>query len=78
MEVSGTTKWQEKEDLINRLGKAVSSSDGSQFCSGALNEIQDVLSSKNVNVHVLCSAVLAVGRIGKAMGKKIVMQMSWR
>eukprot|EP00957_Ditylum_brightwellii_P178998 13634750-Ditylum_brightwellii.AAC.1 len=78
MEVSGTTKWQEKENLIKRLGKAVSSSDGSQFRSGALNSIQDVLSSKNVNMHVLCSAVLAVGRIGKAMEKHLVMQMSWR
>jgi len=78
MEVSGTTKWQEKEDLIKRLGKAASSSDGSQFRSGALNAIQDVLSSKNVNVHVLRSAVLAVGRIGKAMEKHLVTQMSWR
>eukprot|EP00957_Ditylum_brightwellii_P208194 15356256-Ditylum_brightwellii.AAC.1 len=66
MEVSGTTKWQEKEDLIKHLGMVASSSNGNQCCSGALNTIQDVLSSKNLNIHVLCSAVLTVGWIKKA------------
>ena len=75
-------KWQEKKDLIERLGKSVARknkfNDGFPHSGTALNIIQDIIGSKNVNVHVLKSAIAAVEKIGYHLGANLVAEISWR
>jgi len=73
------SKWQEKSDLIKRLGMSISSKNRNNVHVGvALTEMQNIVSSKNVNVHVLRVAVIAVGKIGFALRHELVSHASWR
>ncbi|KAL7461850.1 hypothetical protein ACHAXS_002252 [Conticribra weissflogii] len=71
-------KWKDKADLISQLGHKASKQDGVHVRPQALNLIQDALGGKNVNVHVLRSALIAVGLIGVAMGSDLIKQSSWK
>ena len=70
-------KWKEKAELLMKLGKAVSRPEGRSFCEGALNYIQDIISSKNVNIHVLRSALLVVEKIGHAVKDELPHHIAW-
>ncbi|KAL7498964.1 hypothetical protein ACHAWT_010314 [Skeletonema menzelii] len=71
-------KWKEKAELLSYLGQGASKEDGRQVRPAALNIIQDTLGGKNVNVHVIRSALIASGMIGIAMGPELASQMSWK
>lgn len=71
-------KWKDKADLISQLGKGASRQDGRNSRTAALNIIQDTLSAKNGNVHVVRSSLIAVGMIGVSMGGELVLQNSWK
>ncbi|KAL9190920.1 hypothetical protein ACHAXT_000626 [Thalassiosira profunda] len=71
-------KWKDKAELLSHLGKGASRPDGRHSRTGALNVIQDTLGTKNVNVHVLRSSLIAAGMIGVSMGGELVTQISWK
>jgi len=71
-------KWKEKADKLNQLGKAVGKHQGRASCGNALNYIQDIISSKNVNINVLRSALLVVGKIGQAMKHELSSHIAWK
>lgn len=71
-------KWKEKADLLIKLGKAVSYPQEKQHCEAALNYIQDVISAKNVNIHVLRSALVVVEKIGCALGRELPNFIAWK
>ena len=71
-------KWKDKADLLLKLGKAVSQPQDKQHCETALNYIQDVISAKNVNVHVLRSALVVVEKIGYALGSELPSHIAWK
>lgn len=71
-------KWKDKAELLSQLGKGASRQDGQHVRSSALNVIQDTLGAKNVNVHVIRSALIAAGMIGISMGGELVLQNSWK
>jgi len=71
-------KWKDKAELLSHLGQGASREDGHHVRSAALNIIQDTLGGKNVNVHVIRSALIASGMIGIAMGTELATQMSWK
>jgi hypothetical protein len=71
-------KWKDKADLLLKLGNAVSQPQDKQHCETALNYIQDVISAKNVNVHVLRSALLVVEKIGYALGCELPSHIAWK
>jgi len=71
-------KWKEKAELLSHLGQGASREDGHHVRQAALNIIQDTLGGKNVNVHVIRSALIASGMIGIAMGPELASQMSWK
>ncbi len=71
-------KWKEKAELLSYLGQGASREDGRHVRQAALNIIQDTLGGKNVNVHVIRSALIASGMIGIAMGPELASQMSWK
>lgn len=77
MEVA-QAKWKDKADLLIKLGKAVSQPQDRQHCETALNYIQDVISAKNVNVHVLRSALIVVEKIGYALGSELPSHIAWK
>ncbi|EJK70052.1 hypothetical protein THAOC_08628 [Thalassiosira oceanica] len=71
-------KWKDKADLISQLGKGASSQDGKHSRTAALNVIEVNLGAKNVNVHIVRSALIAAGMIGVSMGGEMVAQVSWK
>ena len=71
-------KWKNKAELLSHLGQGASRDDGRHVRSAALNIIQDTLGGKNVNVHVIRSALIASGMIGIAMGSELASQISWK
>ncbi len=71
-------KWKEKADLLIKLGKAVSKPEGRSWCEGALNYIQDIISAKNVNIHVLRSALVVVDKVGHVLGDELPHHVAWR
>jgi len=71
-------KWKDKAELLSHLGQGASREDGRNVRTAALNIIQDTLGGKNVNVHVIRSALIASGMIGIAMGTELATQMSWK
>lgn len=71
-------KWKEKAELLSHLGQGASREDGRHVRPAALNIIQDTLGGKNVNVHVIRSALIASGMVGIAMGPELASQMSWK
>ena len=71
-------KWKEKAELLSQLGQGASREDGRHVRPAALNIIQDTLGGKNVNVHVVRSALIASGMVGIAMGSELASQMSWK
>jgi len=71
-------KWKDKAELISQLGKGASRQDGRHSRTAALNIVQDTLSAKNGNVHVVRSSLIAVGMIGVSMGGELVLQNSWK
>jgi len=71
-------KWKEKAELLSHLGQGASREDGRNVRAAALNIIQDTLGGKNVNVHVIRSALIASGMVGIAMGPELASQMSWK
>lgn len=77
-DISVPLKWDAKANLINRLGKAVSRASGIQHAGPALTALQDVLSSKNVNIFVLRNTVQSVTTIGYALGKELSFHAAWR
>ena len=76
-EVSKGVKWHEKADLLTRLGIAVGKSTGKGACTGSLKYIQDLLSSKNINVHVVRASLSTLGKIGKHIKKELVEEIAW-
>jgi hypothetical protein len=79
MEVSSDkTKWKDKADLLIKLGKAISSPKGRSWCEGTLNYIQDVISAKNVNIHVLRSALVVVDKTGHVLKDALPQHIAWR
>jgi hypothetical protein len=78
-EVTNEIKWKDKADLLIRLGKAIKKGRiGSLSCEKTLNYIQDVMCSKNVNIHVLRSALLVVEKVGMAMKEMLPSQIAWK
>merc|ERR1712238_546586 len=73
----GGVKWHEKADLLTRLGIAVGKSTGKGACTGSLKYIQDLLSSKNINVHVVRASLSTLGKIGKYIKKELVEEIAW-
>ena len=71
-------KWKDKAELISQLGKGASSQDGKHSRTAALNVIEANLGAKNVNVHIVRSALIAAGMIGVSMGGEMVAQVSWK
>jgi hypothetical protein len=71
-------KWKDKAELLSQLGKRAAKPDSSSSRSAALTVIEDTISGKNVNIHVLRSSLIAVGMIGVAMGGDLVSQLSWK
>lgn len=72
-------KWDEKSELVDNFGKAVSRQCKDANLSGkALTALQDILSSKNVNIFVLRSTLQAVSRIGKSLSKDLLSHAAWR
>lgn len=71
-------KWKEKADLLIKLGKAVSKPEGRAWCEGALNYLQDIVSAKNVNIHVLRSALSVVNKIGNVLEGELPNHIAWR
>jgi len=78
IEVAKDMKWKDKADLLIKLGKAVSRPEGRSRCETALSYIQDVISAKNVNIHVLRSALLVVEKIGFAMEEELPDHIAWK
>jgi hypothetical protein len=76
--VDSSMKWKDKADLISQLGKGASRQEWSHLRPQALNILQDTLSGKNTNVHVVRSALIAAGMIGISMGGELVCQNSWK
>ena len=70
-------KWNEKAQLITRLGKAVSSSQPPHCVTRALKVLEDILCSKKINVFVIKSTIQAVGSIGCHLGKSLINHSSW-
>ena len=77
-DMAANMKWKDKAELLSYLGQGASREDGRHVRSGALNIIQDTLGGKNVNVHVIRSALIASGMIGIAMGSELASQTSWK
>ena len=77
-DMESNMKWKDKADLISQLGKGASRQEWSNLRSQALNVLQDTLSAKNTNVHVIRSALIAAGMIGISMGGDLVSQNSWK
>ena len=78
-EVTNKIKWKDKADLLIRLGKAIKKGRiGSSSCDKTLNYIQDVMCSKNVNIHVLRSALLVVEKVGMVMKERLPSQIAWK
>ena len=71
-------KWKDRAELISHLGKGTSRQEWRHLRPQALNVLQDTLGGKNVNVHVLRSALIAAGMIGISMGDELVAQNSWK
>ena len=78
IESSKDMKWKDKADLLIKLGKAVSRPQGRSWCEGALNYIQDIISAKNVNIHVLRSALLVVNKIGSVLQDELPNHIAWK
>merc|ERR1712238_156505 len=45
--------------------------------TGSLKYIQDLLSSKNINVHVVRASLSTLGKIGKHIKKELVEEIAW-
>jgi hypothetical protein len=71
-------KWKDKAELLSHLGQGASKEDGRHVRSVAMNIIQDTLGGKNVNVHVIRSALIASGMIGIVMGSELASETSWK
>lgn len=77
-DMESNMKWKDKADLISQLGKGASRQEWSHVRPQALQVLQDTLSGKNVNVHVVRSALIAAGMIGISMGGELVSQNAWK
>jgi len=75
---SDKTKWRDKADLLIKLGKAISYPKGRSWCEGTLNYIQDIISAKNVNIHVLRSALVVVDKTGHVLKDALPHHIAWR
>jgi hypothetical protein len=71
-------KWHEKVELVTKLGKVVSMKKGRDIAGASLQVLQDIMNSKNVNVHVLRASVISIGRIGYGVRKALVKEASFR
>jgi len=71
-------KWDAKASIISTLGETISCPSGSQFSGNALTALEDVLSSKNINIFVLRSTIQSITSIGLYLRKDLVSQVSWR
>jgi hypothetical protein len=82
MEGSKGMKWKEKADVLIKLGKAVKANPkvGRSWCEGALNYIQDIITSaNNVNIHVLRSgALLVFDKVGQVLEDELPIHIAWR
>ena len=78
MEGAINTKWRDKADLLIKLGTTISKPTGRSWCDGALNYIQDVISAKNVNIHVLRSALTVVDKVGHVLKDELPRHIAWR
>lgn len=78
MEGSKGVKWSEKADLLIKLGKAVSKPEGRSWSESSLNYMQDVISAKNVNIHVLRSALVVIENIGHVLKTELPNQIAWK
>ena len=82
MEGSKGMKWKEKADVLIKLGKAVKANPkvGRSWCEGALNYIQDIITSaNNVNIHVLRSgALLVFDKVGQVLEDELPNHIAWR
>ncbi len=76
---SGTSmKWQDKVDLLNRLEKKIHKSSDRIICSDSLKVVQNILSSKNVNIHVQRSAINVMIKTGRVLKKELISEISWK
>ena len=77
-EVAKDVKWKEKAEVLLSLGKEIGKPSGRASCSNSLTYIQDVISSKNVNINVLRNAIYVIEMIGNAMKYELVYHVSWK
>ena len=49
-----------------------------EFAGASFTILQDIMNSKNVNVHVLRACVISIGRIGYGLRKDLLQQTAWR
>jgi hypothetical protein len=78
LDVSQGMKWSDKSDLLIKLGKAISRPEGRSWSESSLNYVQDVISAKNVNIHVLRSALVVIEKIGNVLEKELPNQIAWK
>lgn len=71
--------WQEKAEIIKRLGKCISlQQDGEMHATAALTMLQNIICSKNVNIHVLRTSIISIAHIGQRIKHELVVHISWR
>ena len=77
-ETGTSMKWQEKVDLLNILEKKMQKSTDRIICSNSLKVVQNILSSKNVNIHIQRSAINVMIKAGRILKKELISEISWK
>ena len=71
--------WQEKAEIIKRLGNCISlQQDGETHATAALTLLQNIICSKNVNIHVLRTSIHSIASIGQRIKHELVVHISFR
>lgn len=78
LEGSKDFKWSDKAELIIKLGNAIENPESRSWCEGTLNYIQDIISAKNVNIHVLRSALIVVDKVGHVLESELPNHIAWK
>mmetsp|Transcript_15494 Transcript_15494/g.29230 ORF Transcript_15494/g.29230 Transcript_15494/m.29230 type:complete len:938 (+) Transcript_15494:1861-4674(+) len=78
LDISKGMKWSEKAELLMKLGKVISRPEARSWSESSLNYLQDVISAKNVNIHVLRSALVVIEKIGHVLKEELPNQIAWK
>lgn len=78
MDISKGMKWSDKADLLIKLGDAISRTEGRSWSESSLSYLQDIVSARNVNIHVLRSALVVIEKIGHVLKEELPNQIAWK